>query len=135
MKILLVLSVFFLFTVSVAQVETVFSGSPEIKVSEGGIERTPDIVSAKDATNLKCIISKIGDKYYWASRENKELIRFEAGAFITFVSPEGVGYVRIINSESKAIAALTSATEERFDYVEHLLIGLKSVTYYGIASQ
>jgi hypothetical protein len=121
--------------VSFAQVETVFLGSPVVKVSEGGIERTPETVSSKDAANLRCVISKIGNKYYWSSRENKELIRFEAGAYTTFVSPEGVGYIRIINPDSKGLASLTSPTEERFDYVEHLLIGLRSVTYYGVMSQ
>lgn len=118
-----------------SQTQTVFSGSPSIKISEGGIERTPEKVSLKDAANLKCLISKIGDKYYWTSRENKQLLRTDGGAFITFVSPDGAGYVRIIKPDSKDSASLMSNTESQFDYVEHVLIGLKTVTYYGKKSQ
>ena len=117
------------------QAHTVFTGKPSVKISEGGFERTPEEILPKDAVNLKCVISKIGEQYYWASRENKLLIRSESGGFTTFVSPEGAGYIRIIRPESKKIASLMSRTETQFDYVEHLLIGLKSVTYYGKISQ
>jgi hypothetical protein len=33
----------------------------------------------------------------------------------------------------KAAASLMGETEKRFDYAEHVLTGLKSVTYYGSA--
>ena len=113
------------------QAQTVFTGSPSLKLSEGGIERTTEEVSQKDAANLRCVISKIGNKFYWASRENKELLRVESGSFITFISKEGAGYIRFINSDLKATASFMSETETEFDYVEHMLIGLRSVTYYG----
>lgn len=83
------------------------------------------------AVNLGCVISEIGGRYYWASRENKEMTRQEGGAFITFLAVDGGGYVRIIAPGMKQAVSLTGETEAKFDYVEHLLIGLKSVTYYG----
>ncbi len=33
--------------------------------------------------------------------------------------------------DMKQAAALMGETEAKFDYVEHVLIGLKSVAYYG----
>lgn len=116
---------------SYAQSETIFSGTPAIKISEGGIKRLPENLSQKDFGNLKCIISKIGDKYYWASRENTEMVRRESGAFVTFIAINGSGYVRIILPNMKEATSLMEKTEDIFDYVEHLLIGLRSVTYYG----
>ena len=67
-----------------AQATTVFSGMPTVKISEGGVERLPENLSRAQAVNLACVISRIGDKYYWASRENKSLVRVESGAFTTF---------------------------------------------------
>jgi hypothetical protein len=32
---------------------------------------------------------------------------------------------------AKEAASLLGKTEENFDYVEHLLAGLRSITYYG----
>ena len=111
---------------------TVFKGRPSLKISEGGIERTPEQVPRDRAINLECVISQIGTSYYWASRENVPMARVDSGAFLTYVAANGAGYVRVAKPEAKAAAALMSGTEERFDYVEHTLIGLRSITYYGV---
>lgn len=66
----LVLLLFIFIRVSFAQSETVFSGMPIIKISEGGVERFPEKLSRERAANLGCVISKIGGKYYWVTREN-----------------------------------------------------------------
>ncbi len=116
-----------------AQEEVVFTGIPEIKISEGGIERTPENLPLDKATGYKCIITKIDGKYLWTTRENVELTTISSGAYITFLALNGSGYVRIINPEMKSMTSIMGITEEKFDYVEHLLIGLKSVTYYGKA--
>lgn len=114
-----------------AQSRTAFSGIPVIKVSEGGAERVPENLARDKAVNLKCVISEIGGKYYWATRENKEMVRRTAGAFSTYVAVDGSGYVRVVDPTAKGAASLMSPTEAKFDYVEHLLVGLRSVTYYG----
>lgn len=114
------------------EAETAFIGLPTHKVSEGGFERTPEILTREKAANLRCIISKIGKEYYWASRENVRMVRIESGAFITFLAVNGSGYVRIINPELKEAASLMSKTEKAFDYTEHLLVGLRSISYWGV---
>lgn len=119
-------------SLSVGQATTVFAGLPGVKISEGGVERVPENVTRDRAVNLACVISRIGDKYYWASRENKEMIRIVSGAFITFLAVDGAGYVRIVAPGMKGTVSLMSDTETRFDYVEHALIGLRSITYYGV---
>ena len=116
---------------ALAQVTTAFKGRPSIKVSEGGVSRLPESVSRDKSINTECVISRIGEQYYWASRENAEMVRLESGAFVTYVALNGSGYVRVVNPTLKSVAALMSQTEGKFDYVEHLLIGLRSVTYYG----
>ena len=114
-----------------AQSRSVFSGTPIVKVSEGGTERVSETLPREKAVNLGCVISEIGGKYYWASRGNKEMVRVVSGAFVTYIALNGSGYVRVIGKNLKDTASLMSPTEESFDYVEHILIGLRSVTYYG----
>lgn len=115
-----------------AQATTVFAGLPQVKISEGGVGRAPENVSGDRAVNFACVISRIGDKYYWASRENKEMIPIAGGAFITFLAVDGAGYVRIVAPGMKGAVSVMGDTESRFDYAEHALIGLRSVTYYGV---
>jgi hypothetical protein len=120
-------------TASAAQAPvTFFKGRPSVKISEGGVERTPEQIARDRAINLECVISQIGTSYYWASRENVQLSRIDSGAFLTFVAVNGAGYVRIVKPDAKAAAAIMSPTEDRFDYVEHIVLGLRSVTYYGV---
>ena len=113
----------------------IFTGVPEIKISEGGVNRIPENLTKDKAIKFKCSITKIDDKYYWTSRENVELIPIVSGAFITYWAVNGSGYVRVVKPEMKEevkkIGAMAGDPEEKFDYVEHLLLGLKSVTYYG----
>lgn len=113
----------------------IFAGVPEIKISEGGINRVTENITKDKTYKFKCTITKIDDKYYWTSRENVELIPIASGAFITYWAANGSGYVRVVKPEMKEevkkIGAIAGDTEEKFDYVEHMLLGLKSVTYYG----
>jgi len=114
-----------------AQPRTVFSGIPVVKISEGGVERFPEKIPRDKAINLSCVISEISGRYYWANRENTEMARQVSGAFVTYVAINGSGYVRVIDKSGKAAAPLMSPTEAEFDYVEHMILGLRSVTYYG----
>jgi hypothetical protein len=122
-------------TNTVAQSKSIFAGIPTIKISEGGTERNPEALTRLQAANVHCVISQIGDDYYWASRENKPLVLIEGVAFITFIAADGSGYIRVTMPNRKKAAAVTGGTEAEFDYVEHLLIGLRSVTYYGKARE
>lgn len=118
---------------TLAQSRTVFSGIPDVKVTEVGTDRTVEQLSRDKAANLGCVVSEINGKYYWATRENKEMIRRGSGAFITYFAVDGSGYVRVIDVGAKPAASQMSPTEARFDYVEHLVIGLRSINYYGRA--
>jgi hypothetical protein len=131
-RIIFVLIVSIVPATAFAQSSTVFRGLPVAKVSEAGDTRVPEVLTRDKAVNFKCVISKIGDSYYWASRENARLLISESGAFITYVAENGSGYVRVVNPNLKEAASMMSETEAKYDYVEHLLIGLRSVSYYGV---
>ena len=109
-----------------------FTGLPSVKISEGGVERFAEKIEPSKAQNISCVIREVDGKFFWVSRENKQLVKIDArGAFLIFLAVDGSGYIRIIKSELKDAASLMSTTEKSFDYIEHLLLGLRSVTYYG----
>ena len=135
-KAILASIIFLIIAVSAfAEQSIVFTGVPEIKISEGGVRRVPETLTKDKAIKFKCTITKADDKYYWASRENVELAPIASGAFITYWAINGSGYVRLVRPEMKGelrkLGAVAGDPEKKFDYVEHLLLGLKSVTYYG----
>ncbi|HVE48345.1 MAG TPA: hypothetical protein VNG69_01865 [Casimicrobiaceae bacterium] len=111
----------------------VFAGVPSVKVTEGGSERVHEPISREQAAALKCAVSELEGRFFWASRDNREMMRTVSGAFVTYVAVDGSGYVRAIDGPAKNAASRMSSTEAQFDYVEHLAVGLRSVTYYGRA--
>jgi hypothetical protein len=114
-----------------AQAETVFRGVPAKKVTNEGERSIVESIPPNSTGNLQVVVSRIADRYYWASRENTELFRVDAGAFITYIAVNGSGYVKAVKPDLKEAAALMSDAEARYDYAEHLTIGLRSITYYG----
>jgi hypothetical protein len=108
-----------------------FTGIPSVKVTEGGIERNAEKIEQAKASSVACIIKEIDGKFFWETRGSKPLLKIDSGAFIIFFAIDGSGYVRLIKPSLKEAASVMSNTEKNFDYVEHLILGLRSVTYYG----
>lgn len=134
---LLIFLILFSSSPLLAKETIIFTGFPEVKISEGGTFRIPEKLTKAKAIEYKCTITKIGDKYFWTTRENRKLISVESGNFITYLAINGEGYVRVVKPEGRnlvrKIGAIAKDPEGQFDYVEHLLLGLKSVTYYGLS--
>ena len=108
-----------------------FIGIPERITSVGYETPANKNLSNKEAKEFICVIHKIEDKYYWASRENREVLKVPSGAFTNYIALSGAGYVKVINPSLKSAASLLGETETKFDYVEHLVTGLKAIVYYG----
>ena len=112
-----------------------FTGIPSVKVTEGGVERNAEKIEQSKAMIVTCVIKEIDGKFIWASRENKPLVKIDTGgAFLIFLAVDGSGYIRLIKPNFKNTASLMSSTEKSFDYIEHLLLGLRTITYYGMAN-
>jgi hypothetical protein len=108
-----------------------FTGIPSVKVTEGGTERNAEKIEQAKALSVACVIKEIDGKFFWETRGNKPLLKIESGAFIIFIAVDGSGYIRLIKPSLKEAASQMSNTEKNFDYIEHLILGLRSVTYYG----
>ncbi len=109
--------------------ETVFVGNPRMRFDADGKATTPHEMSGEGAQKYACRIVKSGRKYIWASRDNRELIRSEAGDYTYFISPEGAGYVKIFTGKAGG------KQPGSFDYLEQLSSELKTFTYWGKTTQ
>ena len=99
----------------------IISGLP-IKKDMSDIEGTAQTeLSKNEQWNYRLEIIKKGRKYYWASRENRELLFRKSEKFYNFVEPNGAGYIRVVKTEKGVL------------YMEHLTVGLKNITYWGVA--
>lgn len=111
----------------------VFEGRPLHKVESSFTEtETADLTPEESFEYSVRIVERAG-QFYWASRDMRRLTRSESGAYITFHAVNGSGYVRIyIPMMLDLRERLPLETRRReIGYVEHLLAGFTSITYYG----
>ena len=150
--VLIIASVSVVITQNKDKETVVFIGQPTHKVSEGGFERMPEKLNESKATASICVVVKIGDDFYWKSRQNKPMFKTVSGPYTYYIAP-GSGYVKIMDAEIRqlvkspnfkqiiekmkdnptvqAILEQISPTEEKFGYTEHMSIGLRSINYWG----
>lgn len=122
-----------LFSLALAQTpadtSVVLEGRPTIKVESAEDLTTRSEVAEAEREKLKVVIVKKGGRYYWASRDNRELTRRVSGAFHYFVDAAEGGYVRVFDTST--LAESLRPEGPRFQYIEHIPLFRGTVTYWG----
>ena len=112
--------------------KVVFIGKPEIRMTIPS-EKKPKELSKKEAERDLCVIVKRGKKYYWKSREYRELKKSISGLYTSFIlSNCHPAYVRI----QKPLLIDRDDDIYGYDdyaYVEHITWLLASTNYWGNA--
>lgn len=132
--IFILLSLTFVPLTSTQDAVIIFIGFPKVGMRTNGLVDGVLQELSKEKViedKLGCMISKLGNKYYWTSRDNWEVEKIVRGAFITFKRLDRPDYVRIVDPSAKEVAALLDKAVDKFDYIEHLTINLGFVTYWG----
>ena len=130
MKTLLVLVLTLVCGGSVFAEETiVFSGYPITKVESNADSTAQHELTDEQSSDYRVLIMKRNGKYYWASRENKELMHFRSGIAHWFIS-ESSGYIKIIDP---SLIPGNDGTEQ-FVYMEHPTLVIDTITYWGVGN-
>lgn len=119
----------------------VFQGRPLAVVNGSGETARLDEDASVEAT---VVIMAIDDRYYWATREMKPMLRSAGGLFTTYHAHDGSGYVRIgppqFLPELESVPELQMYDPDpdqplQFGYIEHLVSFLSSFTYVGTGAE
>ena len=71
-------------------------------------------------------------RFFWASRDMKELFRVARGSTTTYRTADGNGYIKMIDSSrlnQEMLKSLGGNSETH--YIEHFSVGLTTFTYQG----
>ncbi len=95
-----------------------FNGKPWQKciTSENGVVQKNIDLDIQDESKVVISKDEMG-VYIWKSRNDTQMDLQTSGIFMIFTAKTGAGYVKI-NTETG-------------DYIEHMHLELKTVTYYG----
>lgn len=82
------------------------------------------MLEEKDSKEYVCMITRKNGKYFWSSRDNKEMTKHASGNFVVFSADDGTGYVKFT----------PHMKDSPLDYMEHLHDKLFTITYWGKSS-
>jgi len=106
----------------------VLSGVPTVRADTSINGSISTELTASQGFEFRLLITKVGDRYFWKSRENRELVYFRSSSFDYFVSPVGAGYIKVNWRDLLKVEPLKPAR-----YFEHLPVLLDTITYWGEA--
>jgi hypothetical protein len=109
-------------TIIAAEETEIFVGVPTVKYDVSVNDYKQTKLTPSQAADNAVRISKVGNDYFWKSRDNRPLVYSQSGDFSLFVEPGGAGYVKI-----------TKAPTGEITFLEHVSLGLMTITYYGAA--
>ena len=115
--------------------EEVFVGIPLAKTELSGEQLQRTQIDKNDQLEFKVIIVKEGDRFFWKTREMKELTRHQRGRFVTYQAVDGTGYVRVDLSGGATGELNVPGSSLDVGYLEHLKLGLNTITYQGRGSE
>ena len=107
--------------VCIAQELVVLKGTPIIQNKSSVNESGNFPLTESQQNESRLMITKKGQKYYWTSRQDRELTKHESGAYTIFFETKGAGYVKAMKNQDKVL------------YMEHMGLGLETITYWGAA--
>ena len=116
-----------------AREHVVLNALPTVRVDsgEGGTKRS--VLAKSERTKSAVTIVRRGDQFFWASRENVELLHDGSGAVHYFVAPQGSGYIKVL--DTKDLPESMRRPGPRFSYMEHVSMELVSITYWGATDE
>ncbi|PIS37312.1 MAG: hypothetical protein COT35_06680 [Nitrospirae bacterium CG08_land_8_20_14_0_20_52_24] len=91
---LVLLILIFLPSLSSAQSKIVVLNGIPLVQCKSSIEGSHNInLTGSEQNEYRVLIIKRGEKYFWSSRENRELIKLESGDITIFMEKGGAGYI------------------------------------------
>lgn len=118
---------------SVSAEQMVFNATPDSRVDSSAEKSARQVLTESKRNEFRLLITKVGDQYFWTTRENAPLIHTLSGAFHIFTDASGGGYVKIF--DTGILPQSMRDPGPRYQYMEHLHLGLGSITYWGFSDQ
>ena len=111
--------------------EMVINALPLSAVYSSEASTNREMLNQSKQDENRLVITKDKGNYYWASRDNQELVHISGGAIHVFIEKKGDGYITVFDQSTLPEAIRSSSL--KIQYKEHLRNFMGSITYWGEA--
>lgn len=109
----------------------VLDATPTIRIDSDSSSARRTVLSRSGQLEARLLIVASEGRYYWATRENRELQLVSSGiAAYYFIDPLGGGYVKIVTPGSYSGRSARAPVQ----FYEHVSLGMGTTTYFGTAA-
>jgi len=109
--------------------DVVIDARPTIRLNATDEQARRSVASTKERDENRLTIVSRDGRYFWQTRENREMMRRASGAFVYFISDDGAGYVKVL--DTRLLPEAVRPAGPRYRYMEHVSIMLGTITYWG----
>ncbi len=127
---ILFISIIFLTSICHAGKEIVINALPSSVVYSSAKSTKREELKQPKQNEFSLLIIKKNGRYYWASRENKELFYTRSGVVHIFVEKGGAGYITIYDEN---LISGKKNNKKSLEYKEHIRNFNSNITYWGNA--
>jgi hypothetical protein len=112
---------------SPAGAEIILDVRPTVRVASNEESTVRKVLAGAERDKASVVVAQEGERFFWTSRENRELIHSHAGGTHYFIEPVGGGYVKVVD-----LAFIDPKVKgPRYLVLEHVGIMVNTITYWG----
>ena len=128
---MLLTSLFFVNIVSAGEV--VFEGYPSTRSDIREALNLTYELSDDKAPMFKVVIEREGDKYYWRTNNDYQLVPIKSEKYVTYLALNGSGYIRILSDAMREKFRIQpdSEKDDNYIYMEHKVYKMGANIFYG----
>ncbi len=113
--------------------EIVINATPKSRVTSSSKETNREVLNESKQNEFRLLITKQNGKYYWTTRDNKELSYTISGAFHIFIEAGGAGYITVFDQSVLPESMREPGAD--IQYKEHIRAFMGDITYWGDAEK
>lgn len=118
---------------AVCQEQVVLRVLPTSFISSSSDTTFRTVIGESERQQNALLIVKRDGRYFWATREDRELTIIRSGLFDYFIDIRGGGYVKVLDQRAFASSPLYDGGLIQF--FEHVSLGIGTLTYWGKAER
>lgn len=113
--------------------QIVINATPKSQVTSSSKETKREVLNNSKQNEFRLLITKQNGKYYWATRDNRELFYTVSGAFHIFIEAGGAGYITVFDQSVLPESMRDPGAD--IQYKEHIRAFMGDITYWGSAEK
>lgn len=117
-----------------AQAHVVLDGYPKAFAYADGDTVGRSVLPQAEREGSRVTLVERDGAFFWATRENRQMVHVPSNLFHYFIDPRGGGYIKVLDQTGLPADSPLRFAGPDVQFFEHVSGGMSTYTYFGWAS-